>query len=152
MNVGLLASKAAVALLNSADPALSTVTHFYAEASDPEDTETNSAIVRLHPCAVCYFTDAHEYPALTGNYNGNLTIQIEASADDHTAAQFEAMFDEVWGFIVNDDIITRLSDVGEDFTAHGFWAALGQTDQTVNNRLRQKAIILPINCCPRDIL
>lgn len=153
MNVGLLAAQAAKAYLAALNPALTTVTNFYAEVEDPSNSDDTAANTRALPCAICFFGGAQEYPIGTGNYSGELSIQIQASAERTTAAQFAAMYDEVWSKISTDTILADLSAAGTDFTAHGFTGGIQQTPQTFDHErnLRFKAIVLPINCCPSDV-
>lgn len=149
MNIGYLASSAAKAYLAAA--ALTTVEKFYAEFENPDNADGNSADVRQLPCVLCFFSGAQEYPPRTGNYSGELTVRIEGSADDHTAAQLEAIFEEVWAKISTDTIIADLSAAQTGFTAFGFTGGIQQTAQIIDGRIRTKGIILPINCCAKDL-
>lgn len=147
MNVGFKASQAAVAILKLATR--TTVQQFYAEMEDPNLVD-GTANERTHPCVICYFSDATEYPPFTGNYSGQLNIAVEASADDHTAEQVEAMFDEVWRLFAVDTILADLSAFA-GFTAIGFTGGKQQSQQTIIDRYRRKSLVLPINCCASDI-
>jgi hypothetical protein len=148
MNIGLSASQAGVALLQAAN--LTTVSNFYAEIEDPDNTDS-SAHVRSLPCVVCYFSDATEYPLGTGNYSGTLFFQVEGSADDMTAAEFEAVFDEVFAAISIDTLAADISAAGDDFTCFGLTGGLQQTAQTINGRIRVKSLAVPMNCCALDV-
>ncbi len=153
VHIGYVASKSAVAILK-ADPPLTSLTNFYSEMEDPDTADGNSNNVRDHPCAICSFESGQEVPMLTGNYNGILVIKVELSADDHTAAQAEQIFSDVFSRFSTDSIIADLSSSEAGFTAFGFWQGIQQTPQTIEGdavkRLRCKSILLPINCCASD--
>jgi hypothetical protein len=152
MNIGLLAANAAKAYLTALSPALTTVTNFYSELEDPDNADS-TAKTRLLPCVICFFGGAQEYPIGTGNYSGELSIQVQASADDTTALEFAAIYDEVWSKISTDTILADLGAAGTNLTAFGFTGGIQQTAQTLDqeHRLRIKSMILPINCCPSDV-
>jgi hypothetical protein len=153
MNVGYAASKAAKAYLASLN--LEKITNFYAEFEDPDNSDGNAANTRTLPCVVCFGGVGEEFPMFTGNYNIELNFKVMVSADDHTAAQLEAKFDEVWAQISTDSILSDLNAAAVDndieFTAFGFTDGIRQTAQTVEDdakgRILSKSIILPINCC-----
>lgn len=151
MNVGYQASLAVKTLLDEASPAMTTITNFYAEVTDPNEGQPNQPIQIKHPCVRVWFSEGVENPIGTGNYSGQLNIMIEASADDHTAIETEAMFDEVWAFFYTTDILARLSAAIEDFTAHGVTGGVSQTQQDIFERWRRKTMVMPINCCAADI-
>ena len=149
MNVGYLASNAAKEYLAAAG--LTTVSNFYAEMENPFSADETQNNKRELPCVVCFFGAGQEYPLGTGNYSGELSIRIEANASTQTAAQLEAIFNEVWSKISTDTILDDLSSAGTDFTAFGFTGGIQQTAQVIEGRLRTKAMVLPINCCPSDV-
>ena len=149
MNIGLLASNAAKAHLES--QGLATVTNFYSEIEDPENADENQNKVRELPCVVCFCAAAQEYPMGTGNYNVTLAFRVEASGDDTTAEEFAAIYDEVWAVVNTDTIITDLNSIGSNFTVFGLTGGVEQSTQTIEERIRIKAMTLPLNCCPRDV-
>jgi hypothetical protein len=153
MNVGYAASKTAKAYLESLD--LEAVENFYAEMEDPDNADGNTAHVRELPCVICFGGVGEEFPMFTGNYNIELNFKVMLSADDHTAAQLDAIYDELWEQISTDSILADLNTAavanGIEFTAFGFTEGIHQTAQTVEDdakgRILSKSIILPINCC-----
>jgi hypothetical protein len=147
MNVGYLAALAMEAYLDAAG--LTTVTNVYAEMEDP--TVDEQEVLADLPCVVISSGGAEEFPQFTGNYNFDLIVRVEASADDHTADEVEAMFDEVFSKVSTDTILADLNAAGDDFTAFGFTGGISQTPQVIEGRIRSKSIILPINACPSDI-
>jgi hypothetical protein len=149
MNIGLKASETAKAYLAGLD--LETVENFYAEVEDPSNADDTQANQREYPCVVCYCSAGEEYPQFTGNYNCDLFFRIEASADDHTSAQLDAIFEEIWAQISTDTILSDLTAAGEDFTAIGMTGGVSQTAQSREGRTLVKSIVLPINCCAFDL-
>lgn len=153
MNIGLLATSAAKAYLGALDPALTLVTNFYAEVEDPDVTGENRAKKYEYPCVICFAGAAQEYPIGTGNYSLELTFQIRARSESHTAEQFSELYEEVWAKISTDTILADLSAAADDFTILGPTEGIQQTQQTLDTerRLRIKSIVLPINCCASDL-
>lgn len=149
MNVGLLASEAAQAFLAAAG--LTTVTHFYAEIEDPSSADYSTQNLRSRPCVVCFFNDAKEFPFGTGNYGGELNFRVEGSADDLLVSEFAAIFEEVWGKVYTTTILADLSAAKAGFTALAITDGVRQTAQVIEGRIRTKGLVLPINCCAKDI-
>lgn len=150
MNVGLKASQAAKAMLAAAD--LETVEHFYAEIEDPNDGENNNAEQRQHPCVICWASVGQEYPPFTGNYNIDLNIMVEASADEPMAADFTAMFDEVWSVFSIDTLAEDLTEAAAGgFRCFGLTEGLQQSAMTIEDRHKRKTLVIPMNCCAKTI-
>lgn len=153
VEVGYRAALAAVGILNAA-PALTTVTHFYAELLDPSNDTENIANSRQHPCVVCNFQNAIEFPMFTGNFSGQLVVTVEMHDDDHTAAEKATILSDVFSRFSTNTILADLSAATSGFTAIGFTGGIQQSPLSVENagrRLLSKSIILPINCCAKTL-
>jgi hypothetical protein len=149
MNIGLLASQAGAAYLAALDPALTTVTNFYAQACDP-DIE-NVANNRNIPCVFFWASDAKEFPHRSGNFNLALHVRLVSSADDQTEEEFSATCTEVFNAINTDTICADLSAAIDDFHCFGFWDDVQQLDPRFEGRNRIVEMVLPLNCCSRDV-
>lgn len=155
VEVGYKAALAAVGILNTA-PALTTITKFYAELSDPSSADGTVANTRRRPCVVCHFENAVEFPMFTGNFSGFLVVEVEMYDDDHTAAQKAAILSDVFSRFSTDTILADLSAATTGFTAIGFTGGIQQSplavaDAQAGKRLLSKSIILPINCCAKTL-
>ena len=151
MNAGLKATQAAKAMLEDADPALTTITNFEAEVEDPNEGDNNNAITSSHPCVRIWASGAQEYPPLSGNYNVELNVMIEVFAARHNAAQVEAMFDEVWAIFSTTTFAADLSAAIDGFHCFGLTGGIQQSSQTSDEDFRRKVMTIPINCCATDI-
>lgn len=149
MTAELQASNAAKALFEGL--ALTEIEHVYAAIEDPDNGDGTLATEFQTPCVIFWGQNAREHPMGTGNSYVDLHARVYAHANDLTAAEFLALYDEVFSNLYTDSIATDLSAALTDFYCFGVADSVTQTGPRFEGQYRVNEMVLPIYCCPSDI-
>ena len=108
-----------------------------------QDASTHS-----RPALICKAEQGDEFPQGSGNFNMQLTLEVQTSADDNTLAEHRSFFASTVALFTDSTVASGLSGLA-DFHVIGVFNPRFSSD--VQERAYISQLILTVYCCATDI-
>ena len=107
-----------------------------------------SASTHSRPALICKAEQGDEFPQGSGNFNMQLTLQVQSSADDTTLAAHRNFFASVVDLFTDSTITTGLSALVD-------FHAIGTFNPRFNEEMQDRAYVselaITVYCCGTDL-
>jgi hypothetical protein len=107
-----------------------------------------SAATQSRPALICRAEQGDELPQGTGNFNMQLTLQVQSSADDTQLASHRNFFASVVDLFTDSTVATGLSAL-TDFHAMGTFNP--RFNEEIQDRAYVSELTITVYCCATDL-